>query len=253
VIPTGSYWLDEQLGGGWPAGKVSEIYGDPGAGTTTLALHALAEATHWGPCLYLEWGNSFDYHYAADMGVDLTNLIVATDLSILRIMNDSMPLVVIDQPWVPPGLIPENQTVLLVSQKSSHVKTATVRVRLREDGVWHGGQTVSVQITQNGDNPVPLGYGHLDLHYGKGFSRVEEVLALSLDRGILQRRGTHYFLAEMHVASSWEKVVRRMQDNPDGLIDLEQRLRNLALDTLALKRMMEVDSREPSTLPLSQT
>lgn len=215
MIPTGSYWLDEQLGGGWPIGQVSEIYGDPGVGTSTLAMHALVAATGRGPCLYLEWGNSFDYPYAHEIGVDVTQLMVATDIGVLRIVGD-IPLIVIDQPWVPPGLIPEDQTVLLVG-RGHPSKRATVQVRMRDGSIWKGGQSVVIE--------VGTASSRLHLHYGKGFSRVEEVLMLAVERGIVNRKGTHYYLDEQYLGPSWGELVRAAQQHPWILHDLERLLR----------------------------
>jgi recombination protein RecA len=226
-IPTGSVWLDRALGiGGWPMWRISEVYGDPGVGTSTLALHTLAEGTKRGQCLLVDRGHSFDYHYAAEIGVDLAMLMVTYEPECIPYMHE-LELLVIDGPQgLPPNVIPPNQTVLLIGQGYSSTCESSVKVRLRQDGIWPGGQSVTVQVVENAYAPPPTGWGHLNLYYGKGFSRVEEVLTLAFDCGLLDRRGTHYYLNGSHVASSWDKLVRCVESNPAMLERLTAMLMN---------------------------
>lgn len=79
TIPTGSAALDEALGiGGLPRGRMVEIFGREASGKTTLALHVLANAQKaGGAAAFIDAENSFDAEYAARLGVDLSNLIVA--------------------------------------------------------------------------------------------------------------------------------------------------------------------------------
>ncbi len=79
VIPTGSLALDVALGvGGVPRGRIIEIYGPESSGKTTLALHIMAEAQKLGgTCAFIDAEHAFDARYAANLGVDLDNLLVA--------------------------------------------------------------------------------------------------------------------------------------------------------------------------------
>src|SRR5690554_781419 len=79
VIPTGSLALDAALGvGGVPRGRIVEIYGPESSGKTTLALHIMAEAQKLGgACAFIDAEHAFDARYAANLGVDLDNLLVA--------------------------------------------------------------------------------------------------------------------------------------------------------------------------------
>lgn len=79
VIKTGSAALDEALGiGGLPRGRMVEIFGRESSGKTTLALHVLANAQReGGTAAFIDAENAFDAEYAARLGVDLSNLIVA--------------------------------------------------------------------------------------------------------------------------------------------------------------------------------
>lgn len=76
VIPTGSIGLDAALGvGGYPKGRIIEIYGPESSGKTTLAIHAIAEAQKAGGiAAFIDAEHAFDRFYAAKLGVDVDNL-----------------------------------------------------------------------------------------------------------------------------------------------------------------------------------
>ncbi|MEM7085981.1 MAG: recombinase RecA [Bacteroidota bacterium] len=79
TIPTGSLGLDLALGvGGYPRGRVIEIYGPESSGKTTLTLHAIAEAQKKGGiAAFIDAEHAFDRHYAESLGVDIENLIIS--------------------------------------------------------------------------------------------------------------------------------------------------------------------------------
>ena len=78
-IPTGSLGLDVALGvGGYPRGRVIEIYGPESSGKTTLTLHAIAEAQKAGGiAAFIDAEHAFDRFYAEKLGVDIDNLIIS--------------------------------------------------------------------------------------------------------------------------------------------------------------------------------
>ena len=79
TIPTGSILLDEALGiGGYPRGRIIEIFGPESSGKTTLALHAVAEAQKLGGiCAFIDAEHALDPVYAKNLGVDIDNLEVS--------------------------------------------------------------------------------------------------------------------------------------------------------------------------------
>lgn len=79
VIPTGSLGLDIALGvGGYPKGRIIEIYGPESSGKTTLAIHAIAEAQKMGGiAAFIDAEHAFDRFYAANLGVDVDNLFIS--------------------------------------------------------------------------------------------------------------------------------------------------------------------------------
>ena len=79
VVPTGSLALDLALGvGGYPKGRIIEIYGPESSGKTTLALHAIAEAQKQGGyAAFIDAEHALDPKYAKALGVDIDNLILS--------------------------------------------------------------------------------------------------------------------------------------------------------------------------------
>lgn len=79
VVPTGSLSLDIVTGiGGYPLGRIVEIYGPESSGKTTLAIHAVAEAQKMGmKAAYIDAENAFDREYATNLGVDVNKLYFA--------------------------------------------------------------------------------------------------------------------------------------------------------------------------------
>ncbi|MBV7441671.1 recombinase RecA [Weeksellaceae bacterium TAE3-ERU29] len=79
VISSGSLGLDLALGvGGYPRGRIIEIYGPESSGKTTLAIHAIAEAQKAGGlAAFVDAEHAFDRYYAEKLGVDVENLIIS--------------------------------------------------------------------------------------------------------------------------------------------------------------------------------
>jgi recombination protein RecA len=79
VIKSGSIALNRALGvGGFPKGRVIEIYGPESSGKTTLAIHAIAEAQKAGGiAAFIDAEHAFDQFYAQNLGVDIENLIIS--------------------------------------------------------------------------------------------------------------------------------------------------------------------------------
>ena len=106
VIPSGSLGLDLALGvGGYPRGRIIEIFGPESSGKTTLALHAMAEAQKAGGiAAFIDAEHAFDRFYAANLGVDIDNLIIsqpdygeqALEIADNLISSGAVDIVVID-------------------------------------------------------------------------------------------------------------------------------------------------------------
>jgi recombination protein RecA len=78
LLPSGSLSLDIALGGGYPKGRIIEIYGPESSGKTTLALHAIAEIQKQsGTAAFIDAEHALDPAYAKKIGVDTTNLLIS--------------------------------------------------------------------------------------------------------------------------------------------------------------------------------
>lgn len=106
VIPTGSIALDAALGvGGYPKGRIVEIYGPESSGKTTLAIHAIAEAQKQGGiAAFIDAEHAFDRFYAEKLGVDVENLWIsqpdsgeqALEIAEQLIRSSAVDIIVID-------------------------------------------------------------------------------------------------------------------------------------------------------------
>ena len=106
VIHTGSIGLDLALGvGGYPRGRVIEIYGPESSGKTTLAIHAIAEAQkEGGIAAFIDAEHAFDRFYAEKLGVDVENLLIsqpdngeqALEIADQLIRSSAIDIIVID-------------------------------------------------------------------------------------------------------------------------------------------------------------
>ncbi len=106
TIPTGSISLDIALGiGGYPKGRVIEVYGPESSGKTTLTLHAIAEAQkNGGVCAFIDAEHALDISYARKIGVNTNDLLVsqpdtgeqALEIADMLVRSAAIDLVVID-------------------------------------------------------------------------------------------------------------------------------------------------------------
>ena len=106
VIPTGSIGLNAALGvGGYPRGRIIEIFGPESSGKTTLAIHAIAEAQKAGGiAAFIDAEHAFDRFYAKKLGVDIDNLFIsqpdngeqALEIADQLIRSSAIDIIVVD-------------------------------------------------------------------------------------------------------------------------------------------------------------
>ena len=106
VIPSGSLALDIALGvGGYPRGRIVEIYGPESSGKTTLTLHAIAEAQKANlSCAFIDAEHAFDPAYAKNLGINLDDMIIsqpdngeaALEIADTLVRSGAVDLIVID-------------------------------------------------------------------------------------------------------------------------------------------------------------
>lgn len=105
VIPSGALSLDLALGGGYPKGRIIEVYGPESSGKTTLSLHAIAEVQKMGgTAAFIDAEHALDPGYAKRLGVDTTNLLVsqpdngeqALEICETLVRSNAVDLIVVD-------------------------------------------------------------------------------------------------------------------------------------------------------------
>jgi recombination protein RecA len=200
VIPSGSLALDIALGvGGYPRGRIVEIYGPESSGKTTLTLHAIAEAQKAGlSCAFIDAEHAFDPAYAKNLGINLEELIIsqpdngeaALEIGDTLIRSGAVDLVVVDSvaALVPQveleGGMGDNQMGLQARLMSKALRklTATVsksnstiifinQIRMKI-GVMFG----SPETTSGGNSLKFYASVRLDIRRGTAIKDQEEVL-----------------------------------------------------------------------------
>jgi recombination protein RecA len=106
IVSTGSILIDHAIGiGGYPRGRIVEIYGPEASGKTTLAMHAIAQAQrNGGICAYIDAEHALDTTYAANLGINIDDLIIsqpdfgeqALDIAEMLVRSGSIDIIVID-------------------------------------------------------------------------------------------------------------------------------------------------------------
>lgn len=155
-IPSGSLTLDDALGiGGYPKGRIIEMYGPESSGKTTFALHAIAEAQKLGGyAAFIDAEHALDPKYAKSLGVDTDNLIIsqpdtgeqALEIAEALIRSGAIDIVVIDSVA---ALVPEAE--IRGDMGSSHVglQARLMSQAMRKlSGVISKSNTIAIFINQ---------------------------------------------------------------------------------------------------------
>jgi recombination protein RecA len=292
AISSGSLSLDIALGvGGFPRGRVVEIYGPESSGKTTLATHAIAEAQKAGGiCAFIDAEHAFDKYYAENLGVDTENLLIsqpdngeqALEIADNLIRSGAIDLIVIDSvAALTPraeiegemgdssvGLQARLMSKALRKLTSTIHKTgcccvfinqlrekigvmfgnpetttggnalkfySSVRVDIRrssqiKDGDVVMGNRTKVKIVKNKVAP-PFRRAEFDIMYGKGISKVGEIIDLGVDLGIIKKSGSWFSYGETRLGQGRDSVKNLLMDNIELMDELEGKIKAALNDT----------------------
>ncbi|MDI9518844.1 MAG: recombinase RecA [Erysipelotrichaceae bacterium] len=156
AIPSGSLSLDLALGiGGYPKGRIVEIYGPESSGKTTIALHAIAECQKMGGrAAFIDAENAIDPQYAKALGVDIDELILsqpdsgeqALEITELLIKSGAIDLVVIDSVA---ALVPQAELDGEISKESMGLQARLMSKAMRKlSGVMNRSSCTAIFINQ---------------------------------------------------------------------------------------------------------
>ena len=289
AISSGSLGLDIALGvGGYPKGRVIEIYGPESSGKTTLTLHAIAECQKAGGiAAFIDAEHAFDRFYAENLGVDVQELIIsqpdngeqALEIADNLIRSGAVDVVVIDSVA---ALTPKSEiegemgdskmglharlmsqalrkltgsisrtncTVFFINQLREKIGVmfgnpetttggnalkfyASVRLDIRRstqikdaDAKVLGNKT-RVKVVKNKVAP-PFRTTEFDIMYGEGISKIGEIIDLGVNYEIIKKSGSWFSYGDTKIGQGRESVKTLLQDNPDLMDELEQKILEL--------------------------
>ena len=288
VIPSGSIGLDKALGvGGYPKGRIIEIYGPESSGKTTFALHAIANAqANGGFAAFIDAEHALDPIYAKALGVDIENLILsqpdsgeqALEIAEALIKSGSVDIIVIDSVA---ALVPEaelngdmgdnhvglharlmsqamrklagiiaktNCVAIFINQIREKVGVmfgnpetttggralkffASVRMEIRKseaikDGTQVIGNRTNIKVVKNKVAP-PFKTAEVDIIYGKGISKVGEIVDMAVAADIRHKSGAWFSYEDNKIGQGRENAKDYLINNPEVCKEIEDKVRSL--------------------------
>ncbi|OQA78544.1 MAG: recombinase A [Tenericutes bacterium ADurb.Bin239] len=286
VIPSGSLLIDEALGvGGYPKGRIIEIFGPESSGKTTLALHAIAECQKkGGQAAFVDAEHAIDPVYAKNLGINIDELLLAQPDSgeqaleiVVRLAESGViDLIVVDSvaALVPEaelsGEMGDNQvglqarlmskamrklagvlnkaecSVIFINQLREKVGIiygnpevtsggralkfyASIRLDIRRgEAIKQGskliGNQAKIRIVKNKVAP-PFASCEIDIIYGKGISKIGEILELSVQRGFIKKTGSWYEHEGLKIGQGRDAAQNYILERPELLADLEAKIK----------------------------
>ena len=286
TISSGSLTLDNALGvGGYPKGRVIEIYGPESSGKTTLTLHAIAECQKAGGiAAFIDAEHAFDRFYAQNLGINIDELIISQpdngeqglEIADNLIRSGAIDIIVIDSVA---ALTPRSEIegemgdskmglhARLMSQAlrklTSHISKTNCTVifinQLREKiGVMFGNPETttggnalkfyasvrldirrSTQIKDNSGNVLgnktrvkvvknkvapPFKVSEFDIMYGKGISKLGEIIDLGIEHDIIDKSGSWFSYGDTKLGQGRDSVKTILTDNPELSDEIEAKI-----------------------------
>lgn len=197
VIPTGSLALDIAVGvGGYPRGRVIEIYGPESSGKTTLALHAIAEAQkEGGVAAFIDAEHAMDPIYAHHLGVDTKRLLISQPdsgeqaLSICEqlVRSGAVDIIVIDSVA---ALVPKQEIEGDIGDQSVGLQARLMSKALRRlTGIISKSRTIVIFINQIREK-VGVVYGNPETTTGGRALKFYSSVRIEIRRGEVIKNGT---------------------------------------------------------------
>ena len=286
AISSGSLTLDGALGvGGYPKGRVIEIYGPESSGKTTLTLHAIAECQKAGGiAAFIDAEHAFDRFYAQNLGINIDELIIsqpdngeqALEIADNLIRSGAIDIIVIDSVAaltprseiegemgdskmglharlmsqalrkLTSNISKTNCTVMFINQLREKIGVmfgnpetttggnalkfyASVRLDIRRstqikdtNGNVLGNKT-RVKVVKNKVAP-PFKVSEFDIMYGKGISKMGEIIDLGVAHEIIDKSGSWFSYGETKLGQGRDSVKSILKDNPELSDEIEAKI-----------------------------
>jgi len=285
TISSGSLGLDIALGvGGYPKGRVVEIYGPESSGKTTLTLHAIAEVQKQGGiAAFIDAEHAFDRTYAENLGINTEELIIsqpdngeqaleitdnlirsgAIDLIIVdsvaaltpkseiegemgdskmglqaRLMSQALRkltgtisktnccCIFINQLREKIGVVfgnPETTTGGNALKFYSSVRLDIRRISQIKDAEGVTGNRARVKVVKNKIAP-PFRQAEFDIIYGRGISKVGEIIDLGVEKEIIRKAGSWFSYGDTKLGQGRDAVRQLLEDNPELSDEIEAKI-----------------------------
>ena len=285
-ISSVSLTLDGALGvGGYPKGRVIEIYGPESSGKTTLTLHAIAECQKAGGiAAFIDAEHAFDRFYAQNLGINIDELIISQpdngeqglEIADNLIRSGAVDIIVIDSVAaltprseiegemgdskmglharlmsqalrkLTSNISKTNCTVMFINQLREKIGVmfgnpetttggnalkfyASVRLDIRRstqikdtNGNVLGNKT-RVKVVKNKVAP-PFKVSEFDIMYGKGISKMGEIIDLGVAHEIIDKSGSWFSYGETKLGQGRDSVKSILKDNPELSDEIEAKI-----------------------------
>ena len=260
VIPSGSLLIDAALGvGGYPRGRIIEIFGPESSGKTTLALHAIAEAQKMGGiAAFVDAEHALDPVYAKNLGVNTDELWVsqpdtgeqALEITESLVRSGAVDIIVVDSVA---ALTPQAEIegdmgdahmglqARLMSQalrkltgiigKSGTILIFINQIRMKI-GVMFGnpedpvGNRVRVKVVKNKVAP-PFRRAELEMEFGKGISAEGSLLDVGVKYDIIEKSGSWYSYNGNRLGQGRDNIKEYLRNNPETAAEIEEKVRKV--------------------------
>ncbi|MEM7617050.1 MAG: recombinase RecA, partial [Pseudomonadota bacterium] len=305
VVSSGSIGIDVALGvGGFPMGRIIEIFGPESSGKTTLTLHVVAEAQKAGKtCAFIDAEHALDPIYAKKLGVKTDKLVIsqpdtgeqaleiadtlvrsgAIDVLIVdsvaaltpraeiegemgdahmglqaRLMSQALRKLTASVSRANCMIIFINQIRMKIGVMFGNPETTTggnalkfyssVRVEIRKTGVIKDkdevvGSGTRVKIVKNKVAP-PFKQVEFDIIYGRGISKVGELIDLGVKAEIIEKAGSWFSYNSTRIGQGRENAKKFLESNPEMYQEIENKVRAFFANTDSDINDLEADSKD---------
>lgn len=224
AISTGSILIDNAIGiGGYPRGRIVEIYGPEASGKTTLAMHAVAQAQkNGGICAYIDAEHALDTTYAENLGININDLIISQpdygeqglDIAEMLVRSGTVDIIVIDSVA---ALVPKAELEGDMGDVHVGLQARLMSQALRKlTPVVHKSKTVLIFINQIRHNINSMPFANKETTTGGNALKFYSSLRLDVRRIASLKKNDRHFGNRVAV-----KVVKNKMAPPFKRVELD--------------------------------